>query len=50
MTNLAKSKTNVNVGVDVGKWFLDVHIHEKDTRWQDENSTEGIKLRASKGS
>ena len=43
MTNLKKSKTIVNVGIDVGKWFLDVCIHEKDIYWQDENNLEGIK-------
>jgi transposase len=43
MTNLKKSKTIVNVGVDVGKWYLDVCIHEKDIYWQDENTPEGIK-------
>ena len=43
MTNLKKSKTIVNVGIDVGKWFLDVCIHEKDIYWQDENNPEGIK-------
>jgi len=29
MANLNKSKTEVNVGVDIGKQFLDVCIHEK---------------------
>ena len=43
MTNLKKSKTLVNVGVDVGKQYLDVHIYEKDLHWQDENNSEGIK-------
>ena len=43
MTNLKKSKTIVNVGIDVGKWFLDVCIHEKDIHWQDDNNPEGIK-------
>ena len=42
MTNLKKSKTLVNVGVDVGKQYLDVHIYEKDLHWQDENNSEGI--------
>ena len=31
------------MGVDVGKWFLDVCIHEKGIHWQDENDSEGIK-------
>ena len=43
MTNLKKSKPNVNVGVDVGKWFLDVCIYERDLHWQVENTPEGIK-------
>lgn len=43
MTNLKKSKSSVNVGVDVGKSVLDVCIHEKQLHWQDENSPEGIK-------
>jgi len=43
MTNLKKSKSEVNVGVDVGKAFLDVYVYEKSLHWQDENSAEGIK-------
>ena len=43
MTNLKKSKLNVNVGVDVGKWFLDVCLYEKDMYWQVENTPEGIR-------
>ena len=43
MTNLKKSKTIVNVGVDVGKSFLDVCIHEKNIYWQEENNAPGIK-------
>ena len=27
MTNLKKSKTTINVGVDVGKEYLDIYIH-----------------------
>lgn len=42
MANLRKSKSAVNVGVDVGKDLLDVCIHEKDLHWQDENTTAGI--------
>ncbi len=42
MTNPIKRKSVVNVGVDVGKWFLDVCIYEKDIHWQDENTPEGI--------
>ncbi len=43
MTNLKKSKTTINVGIDVGKSFLDVYIHEKKTHFQEENNNEGIK-------
>lgn len=43
MTNLKKSKLVVNVGVDVGKQYLDIHIYEKALHWQEENSADGIK-------
>ena len=43
MTNLKVSKQSINVGVDVGKMQLDIHIHEKNVFWSDENSPEGIK-------
>ena len=43
MTNLKTSKTVINVGVDVGKWKLDVCIHEKSIYWQEDNTSEGIK-------
>ena len=43
MANLNKSKTIINVGVDVGKYFLDICIHEKQLCWQEENTLEGIK-------
>jgi transposase len=43
MTNLKKSKTIVNVGVDVGKQMLDIYIHEKKLHWQENNSAEGIR-------
>ena len=43
MTNLKKSKSVVNVGVDVGKFELDVCIYEKAIHWQDENTEDGIK-------
>ena len=42
MTNLKKSKTRINVGVDVGKDFLDIYIHEKDLHWQEENTESGV--------
>ncbi len=43
MANLTKSKTVVNVGVDVGKQYLDVCIHEKDLYWCEDNTAAGIK-------
>jgi transposase len=42
MTISGKSKSSVNVGVDVGKEMLDVCIHEKNLHWQEPNSTEGV--------
>ena len=44
MANLKKSKTIINVGVDVGKHTLDICIHEKQLYWQEENTPEGIAL------
>lgn len=43
MTNPIKSKSEINVGIDVGKWSLDIYIHEKDIHWQEENTLEGVK-------
>jgi transposase len=43
MANLKKSKTIINVGVDVGKHTLDICIHEKQLYWQEDNNVEGIK-------
>lgn len=42
MANLTQSKSVVNVGVDVGKSFLDVCIHEKQICFQEENTAKGI--------
>jgi len=42
MANLTQSKSSVNVGVDVGKTFLDVCIHEKQLHFQEENTPKGI--------
>jgi transposase len=42
MANLHQSKSVVNVGIDVGKHFLDVYIHEKKIYFQEENTTKGI--------
>ncbi|WP_353304637.1 IS110 family transposase, partial [Sessilibacter corallicola] len=44
MANLSKSKTIINVGVDVGKFFLDVYIHEKNIYFQVSNDADGIKF------
>ncbi len=43
MTNNKKSKSVVNVGVDVGKSSLDIFIYEKSQHWQEANTAEGIK-------
>lgn len=44
MTNLSKGKTSVHVGVDVGKHFLDIALHEKALHWQVPNTLDGIKM------
>jgi transposase len=44
MANLTKSKSSVNVGVDVGKAFLDVYIHEKQIYFREENTQKGIQI------
>ncbi|VAW53262.1 hypothetical protein MNBD_GAMMA05-1161 [hydrothermal vent metagenome] len=38
MANLTKSKSVVNVGVDVGKQHLDIYLHEKQLHWQVANT------------
>jgi len=43
MANLTKSKTVVNVGVDVGKQYLDVCIYEKNLYWREDNTVAGTK-------
>lgn len=43
MTNLSPGKTSVHVGVDVGKEYLDIALHEKGLHWQVNNDAEGIK-------
>jgi len=43
MTNTKMSKSIVNVGIDVGKFKLDVYIHEKHIYFQVENNPEGIR-------
>lgn len=43
MTNRKLTKSRVNVGVDVGKWTLDICIHETGLVWQVENAAKGIR-------
>lgn len=43
MTNHPKRRKNIHVGVDVGKYFLDIAIHEKGLHWQVPNNPDGIK-------
>jgi len=43
MANLKKSKTTLNVGVDVGKFSLDIYLFEKSLHFQVNNNEEGIK-------
>ncbi len=43
MTNQEMNKSVVNVGVDVGKAYLDIYILEASLRWQEKNISEGIK-------
>jgi transposase len=41
-------QTQRNVGIDVGKDLLDIHIEECDLHWQTENTAHGIKQLLSK--
>lgn len=43
MVTRTNEKQGVNVGIDVGKSYLDIYIHERDTYWRDENSSDGVK-------
>lgn len=43
MTIQSKSKTRVNVGVDVGKGQLDVYLYEKDVYFQVSNDLAGVR-------
>lgn len=43
MTIQFKSKSIVNVGVDVGKLTLDVYLYEKGLHWQVENTEAGVR-------
>lgn len=42
MTISKKSRSTVNVGVDVGKDTLDICIHEKGMHWQEPNTPAGV--------
>ena len=41
---MGKQSSQINVGIDVGKAQLDVHIHERDIHLTVENSAEGIRV------
>jgi len=43
MTTSRKRVSGIHVGVDVGKFTLDIHIHERDLYWQVEKTSEGIR-------
>jgi len=43
MTNRKRAEAGVNVGVDIGKEYLDFHIHERDVYWRSDNTPEGIR-------
>ena len=43
MTNYKQRKSVINVGVDVGKYYLDICIYEINIHWQEHNNAEGIK-------
>ena len=38
-----KQSKAVNIGIDVGKQFLDVYIHERDIHLQVTNDSDGIR-------
>ena len=40
---MGKRSSEINVGVDVGKWQLDVHIHERGLHLSVANNAEGVK-------
>ncbi|WP_066959454.1 IS110 family transposase [Microbulbifer sp. Q7] len=43
MTNRKSAEAGVNVGVDIGKEYLDFHIHERDVYWRSDNTPDGIR-------
>ena len=40
---MTRTTKTVNVGIDVGKFFLDVCIHERDTQFQVHNTVDGVR-------
>lgn len=42
-TTKARIKQQRNIGIDVGKTFLDIYILELDLHWQIQNTTDDIK-------
>ena len=48
ITNSSANSGNKNVGIDVGKSFLDIYIYEKDLHWQIENKPAQISKLATK--
>ncbi len=42
-TNACKQSKERNIGIDIGKSFLDICVYELDTYWQAENNASGIK-------
>ncbi|MEW8394570.1 MAG: IS110 family transposase [Candidatus Thiodiazotropha sp.] len=43
MATIQKRVAGINIGVDVGKYTLDIHIYERGVYWQVDNTTEGIR-------
>ena len=43
-TKLNRKSQERNVGIDVGKDTLDIHIYELDKHWQVANTSEGINV------
>jgi len=47
-TNSSANRTGKNIGIDVGKSFLDIYIYESNLHWQIENKPEQIRKLATK--
>lgn len=43
MATQQKSISGVNIGVDIGKFYLDFYIHERNLHWRVENTPSGIR-------